>query len=465
MLVFFIVLYLMATLAIGYWASRRVRNSTDFMLAGRQLPLALSTSALFATWFGSETLMGATSEFMEHGLIGVMEDPFGAALCLLLIGRFIARPLYRLNILTFGDFYRLRYGRRAELVASLFMIPSFFGWIAAQLVALGVIFNIVLGVSMFVGILIGAAVVLFYTYIGGMWAISIADFFQTIIIIGGLLLLAADVLDQAGGWTQVVANAPEDFFRFLPHPTAHDISHYVAAWMVIGLGSIPSQDIFQRVMASKSERVAVWSSYLGGILYLVIAVLPLTIALCARQLYPELLETDRQLMLPQMVLNHGGVFLQVLLFGALLSAIMSTCSGAILAPASIISENIIRPYLAASPDEDRRMLHLTRMAVIGVTVCSVIMANLNANIFELVGQSSILSLVSLFAPLIAGLYSKSATATGAILSMFTGLAVWIGCEWAGTSFPPLLPGLAANFIGLWVGNWIERRKKLQSAQD
>ncbi|MCU0420983.1 MAG: sodium:solute symporter, partial [Cyclobacteriaceae bacterium] len=91
MLLASIVVYLLATLAIGYWASRKVKTSGDFMLAGRSLPMVLSASALFATWFGSETVFGASSEFLKGGVLGVIEDPFGAALCLLLFGLFFAR--------------------------------------------------------------------------------------------------------------------------------------------------------------------------------------------------------------------------------------------------------------------------------------------------------------------------------------------------------------------------------------
>ena len=102
-----IIIYLVITLLIGFWASRKVNNTKDFVVAGRQLPTYMAAAALFATWFGSETIMGASSEFVEHGLIGVIEDPFGAALCLILVGAFYARPLYRMNILTFNDFFKL----------------------------------------------------------------------------------------------------------------------------------------------------------------------------------------------------------------------------------------------------------------------------------------------------------------------------------------------------------------------
>src|SRR5260370_18535613 len=124
------------------------------MLAGRSLPIVLSSAALFATWFGSETVFGASSEFLNHGLFGVIEDPFGAALCLVLFGVFFARKLYTMNLLTLGDFFKIRYGRRTELIASAFLAPPYVGYIAAQLVAMGIILKVVTGLDVWQGVVI-----------------------------------------------------------------------------------------------------------------------------------------------------------------------------------------------------------------------------------------------------------------------------------------------------------------------
>ncbi|HMR43572.1 MAG TPA: sodium:solute symporter family protein, partial [Saprospiraceae bacterium] len=321
MLVGFIIFYLLGTLAIGYWASRRVKSTQDFVIAGRKLPLGVAASALFATSFGSETIMGASSEFVSGGVLGVIEDPFGAALCLILVGAFVARPLYKLNILTFNDYFRMRYDRRTEVISAVFTVPSYFGWIAAQLIALAIILQLLLGVPLWAGILICMLVVLFYTYIGGMWAVSVTDFVQTIIIVLGLSVLFFSITDQAGGLGNVIQNTPEDFFNILPASDLHSMVHYFAAWITIGLGSIPQQDIFQRVMAAKSEKVSVQSAYLAGIMYLTIGFLPLMIGLAGSQIYPEVLaEKDPQMALPPLELPHAGFAFQILFFGALLSA-------------------------------------------------------------------------------------------------------------------------------------------------
>ena len=428
------------------------------MLAGRRLPLLLGATALFATWFGSETVFGASSEFLQGGLYSVIEDPFGAALCLFLFGMFFARKLYGMQLLTLGDFFKVRYGKTTELVASIFLAPPYIGYIAAQLVAMGLILNVVAGVDLVHGVIISAFVVTVYTYIGGMWAITITDFIQTVIIIGGLLALAVSLGTKAGGFTAVMSNVPPESFKFLPSPDLKAVVAYLAAWSVLGLGSIPSQDVFQRAMSSRTPGIAVWSCYIAAVLYLTIAMLPLFISLCIRHLYPEQLAGDTQLALPNMVLQHTTLPIQILFFGSLLSAIMSTTSSAILAPASILSENMIKP-LVKDGYSDRRLLLITRIGVLIFSVLATVMASMRTNIYELVGESSILSLVSLFAPLVFGLYWSRSSSGGALLSMVLGMVTWIIFEFCETSWPSLVPATLTSMVAMFAGSLIWPKQK------
>jgi SSS family transporter len=426
MLIWFVVLYITVSVGIGLYASRRVKNTADYVVAGHHLPLPFIIATVFATWFGSETILGAPAEFAENGVLGVIEDPFGAALCLVLVGLIYARPLYRLNILTFNDFFKMRFGRMAEITSAIFMIPSYFGWIAAQLVALAIVLKTIIGIPLIYGIVLCTIVVVFYTYFGGMWAVSITDAVQSIMIIVGLLLLAYSLSSQAGGIRVVLDAQPDGFFRFLPEAKPMAVMEYFAAWITIGLGSIPQQDVFQRVMAAKSENTAVKAGVIAGLMYVTIGLIPLFIGLCANYLYPGASPGDTQMIIPIIVLKHGSLFLQIVFFGALLSAILSTTSGAILAPATVVGENILKPLL--KNNSDKLMLHTMRLSVVGVAICAAFLATSKSNIYELVGLSSALSLVSLFSPLTAGLFWKSSSRTGAILSMISGMIAWILAE-------------------------------------
>lgn len=461
-LLLFIVIYMIITVFIGWWASRFVKNTSDFVIAGRRMPMSVVAAGLFATWFGSETVMGASTAFLNEGLMGIIEDPFGAALCLIFIGIFMAKPLYRLNLFTFSDYFRRRYSHRAETLSAIMMIPSYWGWIAAQLIALATILNVLTGVPIFTGVLVCAAMVMFYTYIGGMWAVSVTDFVQTVMIIGGMLFVMLNSVSMVGGWDVLINHThkePENF-RILPNPDAKSIIAYFAAWITVGLGSVPQQDVFQRVMSAKSEKAAVWGAYISGLMYLTVGLMPIVIAYCGKIMYPELLrggDEARQMLIPYMVLQHSGLWMQILFFGALMSAIMSTASGAILAPSTVIGENIVKPFYPNLTD--KQLLYVMRLGVVFITVVSVFFTTLDQSIYELVRQSSELSLVSLFVPLIAGLYWQKASAWGAMAAMIIGLFVWLVTTYIATEYPPIIYGLGASIAGMIVFSLLEKEKQ------
>lgn len=452
MLLTAILIYLGVTVGIGVWSSKLVKNSSDFVLAGRSLPLFLSASALFATWFGSETIFGASSVYLEEGLLGVIEDPFGGALCLILFGMFYLRPMYGMNVLTIGDVFKKVFGRRVEFFASIFMIPAYFGYVAAQLVALSLVLNAVTDLTLLQGILISGGIVVFYTFLGGMWAISITDFIQTTMIVVGLVWVAVTVAQKAGGVQEIFAQAPPESFQFFPENTWSGWTKYLGAWAILGLGSIPSQDIYQRVMASKSQKVAVRSTYLAGIFYLSFGLLPLFIALGAKVLYPELYLENKQMLLSSMILQHGGIGIQIVFFGALISAIMSTTSSGLLAPSAIISENLIRPYFGEKLD-DRHFLWILRINVVLVALIAVLMASWKSNIYELVAGASILMLVSLFVPLTAGLYWNKASKMGALMSMVFGMIAYLAAENYDWVEETHLFGLGVSILSMILGSY------------
>ncbi|GAB3895470.1 sodium:solute symporter family protein [Larkinella knui] len=449
MLLIFIALYLLSNLVIGAWAARKVSSSQDFVLAGRRLPLALAASATFATWFGSETIMGAPATFVDGGVLAIIEEPFGSALCLFLVGAFYARPLYRLGITTFSDYFSIRFGRSAEFISAILVIPSYFSWIAAQFIAIGIVLNLVTGLPVFWCIVSSATIVMIYTMMGGMWSLSITDFVHNIIIVIALIFIAVILYNQTDGIGSMIQKTKPGFFRFFPQATVKDGVSWIAAWMTIGLGSIPQQDIFQRVMSAKNERTTVRASYLASFFYITIALLPLFIGLAGKQLYPDL-NQDNQMLIPNMVLRQGSMPLQILFFGALLSAILSVSSGAILAPATIFGENIYRFF---RPDiSDRTLLLTIRLAIVVITlICVWMTAARDVNIFELVGESSAFSLVSLFVPLTAGLYWKPANTIGCILSMIGGIVVWFICLAINTEYSAMIYGLLASAAGMVAG--------------
>jgi len=410
MLIGFVILYLVISIGVGVYAATRVHTARYYVVAGRHLPIYIVTATVFATWFGSETVLGIPATFLKEGLHGIVADPFGSSMCLILVGLFFARKLYRMNLLTLADYYRKRYGRKVEVITGMAIIISYLGWVSAQMTALGLVFNILSQgvITHTQGTLIGAAIVLLYTLYGGMWSVALTDFSQMTIIVVGLLYILYVASEMAGGLGHVVQHAAQQGkFEFWPKANSRDVIAFVAAWITMMFGSIPQQDVFQRVMSAKSENIAVAGSVMGGSFYFLFAFVPLTIAYSATLIDPGLvsglLDKDSQMILPQLILDHMPVFAQIMFFGALLSAIMSTASGTLLAPSVTLSENIIKPWL---PHHNDKTLLLTMRVVV---VCFAFIVTLfslssNATIYEMVENAYKVSLVVAFVPLVAGLY-------------------------------------------------------------
>lgn len=461
MLLTFVILYLAASIAIGLLAATRVHNTRDFVVAGRSLPLYVVTATVFATWFGSETVLGISSTFLKEGLRGIVSDPFGSSMCLVLVGLFFAAKLYRMDFLTIGDYYRMRYDSAAEILTSLCIVVSYLGWLSAQIVVIGLVFSVVTGnaVSMDQGIVIGAAVVLIYTLWGGMYSVAWTNFVQMVVILLGLFYIAYLIAGKAGGVATVVAHADAaGKFEFWPKLEARDVLAFIGAWVTLMFGSIPQQDVFQRVTSSRTERIAVAGSVLGGVFYFLFAFVPIFLAYSASLIDPgmvgELMEKDHQSILPTLILNHTPLAAQIVFFGALLSAVMSTASGTLLAPSVTFTENILKKLISA-PMPDRQFLWTLRGTVAvfaaGVTLFAL---HSESTIYEMVVGAYKVTLVAAFVPLVAGLYWTRATRQGALAAILLGLATWVPLEIAAPDglFPPQLAGLFASAAGMIAGS-------------
>jgi SSS family solute:Na+ symporter len=464
-LIWFVILYWIISVGIGLYAARYVKSASDFAVAGRSLPMYVVTATVFATWFGSETVLGIPATFMNEGLRGVVADPFGASMCLVLVGLFFARKLYRMNLLTIGDYYRQKYGRAVEVFVTLCICVSYLGWVAAQIKALGLVFSVVSGgfITPEVGMIIGAASVLVYTLMGGMFAVAITDFVQMVIIVLGMLYISWEVSSLVGGAPAVVAHAAAaGKFDFWPTPTGREILWFIAALITMMLGSIPQQDVFQRVSSSASEQIAGRAAVVGGIMYFTFAFIPMFLAYSAALIDPkmvaDLMQKDSQLILPTLIMTKVPLFAQIMFFGALLSAIKSCASATLLAPSVTFTENILREFLPRLTD--RQFLNLMRAVVLVFTVIvTTIAMNTEASIFKMVENAYKVTLVTAFVPLVFGLYWKHANRMGAIWSMGLGFCTWVLLEVfaADGYWPPQLAGVLMALFGMLAGSLLYRK--------
>jgi len=464
MLIWFVIIYWVVSVGIGLWAALRVKNTADFAAAGHSLPLPIVTATVFATWFGSETVLGIPATFLKDGFGGIVADPFGSSLCLILVGLFFARHLYNRRMLTIGDFFREKYGRTVEVLVTLCIVVSYLGWVAAQIKALGLVFNVVSegAITQTGGMLIGAGSVLIYTLFGGMWAVAITDFIQMIIIVVGMLYIGGEMTAQTGGIGVVIERASAaGKFNFWPEMNLASILGFVAALCTMMLGSIPQQDVFQRITSSKNVNIAVQAALLGGVLYFIFAFVPLYLAFSATIINPGLvnqyLDTDPQMILPKLIMNHAPLIAQVMFFGALLSAIKSCASATLLAPSVTFAENIVRGFFKHLSDQD--LLKIMRITVLCFTVVVTFFAiNSQLSIFKMVESAYKVTLVAAFVPLAFGVYWSRANSLGGLLSVVFGLTMWISCEILAPNaiMPPQLAGLCASIIGMLIGGLVPK---------
>lgn len=462
MLVTFIVLYLLLSIGIGLYAARRVHNTADYAVAGRNLPLMMIITTTFATWFGSEIILGVPARFIEGGLNAVVEDPFGAGMCLVLVGVFFAAKLYRMSLLTISDYYRQRFGQAVEVVCSIIIMISYLGWVSAQVTALGFVFHVLSGeaISMPLGMLIGVLSVLVYTMFGGMWSVAVTDFVQMIVLVAGLFVLAFFAADMAGGADVVIGYATQaDLWRFWPEPTAHEILFFFAAAITMMFGSIPQQDVFQRVMSANSEKAATRGTIIGGTMYILIAFVPMFLVASALIVMPEttkaLIADDPQKVLPTLVMEKMPFFMQVLFFGALLSAIKSCASATLLAPSVTFTENIWRQFRPKASDRETLLAMRISLLVFAALVLAYSIIMEGTPIYDLVASAYQVPLVGAFVPLVFGLYWKRATTQGAIAAVTFGIGVWLLFTFVpgwGDVFPQQLAGLLAAVVAMIVGS-------------
>ncbi len=414
-------LYLVVMYWIGLIAQRKVHDEEDFLVAGRKLPLSLAWMTLLATWFGAGTMLTAADEVREGGLQRAALDPFGAGTCLIIAGLLVAGPMWRMKLLTVPDFFRRRYGSAAELISSLILVPSYFGWIAAQFTALAEVLHLFFDLPFGWGLVLVAIVGTGYTLMGGMWSVTLTDAVQITLVLGGLIILLWVVLwelgrgDAIAGWTRIGAETESSKLRLIPDDGGVAVLGWLGVFAIGAFGNLPGQDLMQRVFAANSERTAKLACLIAGGAYLLFGAIPLVLALGSNLLFPADVSTK---ILPTLAHAFLHPLVAVVFVVALLSAILSTIDSAILSPASVLAQNVFPRFGRADT------LRSNRVAVFLVAMCSLGLAFVGESAYELLEEAYLLTMVGLFVPLMLGLYTLPKNRRAGSASMLAGTSVW-----------------------------------------
>jgi Na+/proline symporter len=281
-------------------------------------------------------------------------------------------------------------------------------------------------------------IVLAYTTAGGMWAVALTDAVQMTLMLIGLVLIVPAVAGEFGGWDRLVAAVDSASLRFTPAENGfYEWTHYLSAWFVIGIGSLTGQDLMQRALSSRNEAVAQNACYLAGFGYLTFGLIPVFLGITGALLMPGI--ADPEHIVPELALRLLPPVLQAVFVGALLSAIMSSADSALLAPASVMAENIapmIKPDIS-----DEQKLAVARWSVPIIGLISLGIALWAGTVYDLMLDAFSLELVAMVVPLIAAVWWKKANTTGALASLYCGAACWVAAlVW--------LPDAAADVLGM-----------------
>jgi SSS family transporter len=434
LVILFIAIFFAIRIAVGIWASRKVEDNTDYVVAGRRLPIHMAAASIMATWFAAETLMGASETAYDYGFQGVIFDPFGASVCLFISGFLFVRLMRRAKYLTIVDFFERRYNKLTTVLSVVAEMLTYFSWTAAQIVAGGAIAQGIFGVDPVIGMVIIIVIVAGYTMLGGLMADTMLDFFQMFLTAIGITLVFVFMLKAVGGFPGMIEGAGSTYvsqpFKLLPiqgegylgYTGATGWMYWLAASMAIGLGSVATQDLMQRSMAARNQATSVYGSYFAGVLYLVFGIMSPLIGIMTYKLSPGM--EDTSYLLVHAAMEHMPAVLTAIFIAALVSALMSTSDSSLLAGASAVTENLI-PLITGKKLDGKKALWATRIMVLVNGIIALAIALWAQTIYELSVVAWTLLLVGLFTPFAFGMYWKKANSSGANAAFIGGFVTWI----------------------------------------
>ena len=441
--------YVALQLLIAFWFSRKSRNEEDYLLAGRSLGPWMTTFAVFATWFGAETCIGAAGEAYERGLSGVIADPFGYTIGIVLMGVFFAAALWKRGLLTFADLFRDRYGGGVERLTAIVIIPGSVMWAAAQIRAFGQVLSSVSEIGLFVTITFAAAVVIAYTVVGGMWANAVTDLVQGIVIVLGVLALGA-VFISIGGLERLAA-LPAERVNFLHEHSWPDALNTLAVPI---FSTIAAQELVARVLASRNAKIAHNATAGAGLLYFGIGIVPVVIGLGAAASIGA--GADHEQVLSLFAQKHLPLPLYILFLGALVSAILSTLSGALLVAGALAGHNLIKPLTPGFSDAQR--LRTDRLMVLVFGVVAYVIALASDSVYELVQEASALGSSGVLVMMLFALWGgKFGGAPSAYAALLSGVGVYLLGEHVLELSASYLTSLAAALLA-YVGLGLVSRR-------
>lgn len=442
-MIYFLVAYLIFQFSLGYWASRSVKNESDYLLAGRHVPTWLVSFSLFVTWFGAETCIGTSGEVYSFGLSGARADPFGYTFCLLLLGLLIAKRIWNKKYSTLADFYQNRFSSNVEKLSSLILIVSSLVWGAAQIRAMGQVISATTHFSSELTTFVSFLIVLSYCLMGGLLGDILTDFVQGLVLALGLSLIFYFILKNEG--LEIILNQPRDRLSLLT-PDESWLQR-LDRWSIPILGSLIAQESISRLFATKSPGAAQKAALSAAVIYLILGSIPVLLGLVGPTLLPGVI--DKEHFLIGLSEKYLPPFAQMLLIGALLSAILSAINSIILATGGLFSHNLLSVLVPKT--YHKNPLRMTRISVFILAFVIYAIAHFSDGIYELVELASSFGSAGLVVITLFGLWTSLGSPKIALWTLIVGVASPFTFEYLYPTEAPFLISLVLCtfiFVGL-----------------
>jgi solute:Na+ symporter, SSS family len=405
-----IAIYFAVMIGAGYIGLRQARSADDYLVAGRRLGYPMYIGTLSAVVLGGASTIGGVSLGYQYGISG-MWLVFMLGLGIIALAVLLASRLSRLGVYTVPEMLGIRYGRYSLLIGAIVMATYDLMVAVTSTIAIGTVFNVILGLAPSAAILLAGGIVVLYCVVGGMWSVTLTDILQFIIMtIGIFLLLLPLAISQAGGFSGMREQLPASYFDL----TAIGWSTIFAYFLLFFFGIMIGQDIWQRVFTARSGGIARWGGVAAGVYCLFYAVAGALIGSAARVILPNLATPDNAF--AQVTKAALPVGLTGLVLAAALAAVMSTASATLLAASTILANDVYADFFRRGGDRVR----LSRVFTLLVGVVVLVIALLVKDVVGGLTVAYDLLSGALLVPIIGALFWRRATGVGALAAMAAG---------------------------------------------
>ncbi|EST53344.1 sodium:solute symporter [Brevibacillus panacihumi W25] len=435
------ILYFSVLIFVGILGARRAKTSEDYIVAGRNLGFTMYLACLAAVILGGASTIGTTKLGYQLGMSGIWLV-FMLGMGIVVLGIFLAKKISGLKVLTVSEMLQSRFNRETRLISALVAAIYAMMVTVTQVIGMGTILNVLLGWDMTVSMIVGGGIVLFYTILGGMWSVTMTDIVQFVIMTIGIFFIMLPMsLSKAGGWSNLAAKVPANYFDF----TNVGLETIIQYFLLFCLGMVVAQDIWQRIFTARTMTIARYGTIGAGVYSFLYAIVLSIIGMCAFVVLPNL--DDPQNAFASMALQTLPSGVLGIVLASVVSALMSTASGTLIASSTLIVNDIVKGYFAPDMSE-QRFMKVSRLTTFTIGVFTIICAVWIQDVLVALDIAYAVLSGAIFFPVLLGFFWKQTTAKAAFYSILVStVVILVGLAVKGiSSTDPIVYGLIASFV-------------------